>query len=93
MGSSAELNFPGERSRGDDVTEEEIRVGDLSFVEALRMFWPLLLLQLVLAIVALVDLARRREVRHLPKPAWVIVVVLLQTLGPILYLALGRGDE
>jgi hypothetical protein len=53
----------------------------------------LIALQLVLMIWALVDLARRKTVRHLPKAAWVLIVLFVSTIGPIIYLAIGRGEE
>jgi len=61
--------------------------------EILIKFWPLLALQLGLAIAALVDLRKRRTVKHLPRAAWVAIIVLGECLGPILYFALGRGEE
>lgn len=61
--------------------------------ELLRNLWPLITLQLVLMIWALVDLARRKTVRHLPKAAWVLIVLFVSTIGPIIYLATGRGEE
>jgi hypothetical protein len=53
---------------------------------------PLLLLELVLMIVALVDLIRRKRTKG-PKWVWVLVVVLVSTIGPIVYLLFGREEE
>jgi hypothetical protein len=53
---------------------------------------PIVLLQLILMIVALVDLIRREKPRFLPKWAWAIVIVLGELLGPIVYLIFGRGE-
>jgi ABC-type molybdate transport system permease subunit len=52
----------------------------------------LALLTLVIMIVALVDAITRRQdqVKHLPKFAWVIFIVMLPLLGSILWFALGR---
>ena len=54
---------------------------------------PLLLVDLVLIAVALVDWARRSRYRHLTRWVWLLVIVLLSTLGPILYLTLGRAED
>jgi hypothetical protein len=51
----------------------------------------LVLVQLSLQVYALVDVARRERVAALPKWGWVLVIVLGEILGPILYLALGRS--
>jgi hypothetical protein len=51
----------------------------------------LLVVQLSLQVYTLVDVARRARVSALPKWGWVLVIVLGEILGPILYLALGRS--
>ena len=61
--------------------------------EILLKFWPLLALQFGLAIAALVDLRKRKTVKHLPKAAWAVIIILGECLGPILYFAAGRGEE
>jgi hypothetical protein len=53
---------------------------------------PIVLLQLILMIVALVDLVRRVKTRFLPRWAWAIVIVFGELLGPILYLFVGREE-
>ena len=52
---------------------------------------PIILLQLVLLVVALIDLARRERTRG-PKWVWVLVIVFINVIGPILYLVLGREE-
>jgi Phospholipase_D-nuclease N-terminal len=51
---------------------------------------PLLLIQVGLIVWALVDLAKRERVKGGSKIVWVLVVVLFEFIGPILYLAWGR---
>jgi hypothetical protein len=51
---------------------------------------PLLLIQVGLIVWALVDLAKRERVKGGSKIIWVLVVVLFEFIGPILYLAWGR---
>ena len=64
-------------------------------MEQIRQFLPFLipiiLLQLVLLVVALLDLARRERTRG-PKWVWVLVIVFVNIIGPILYLMLGRDE-
>ena len=62
-------------------------------LDTLRMFWPLLALQLVLLVWALIDLIRRREVKGLPKWAWALIIILINLFGPIIYFVAGRGEE
>lgn len=51
---------------------------------------PVLVLAVLLIGWSLVDIARRRTVKYLPKWAWVLIVLLVTPLGPILYLVVGR---
>jgi hypothetical protein len=56
---------------------------------------PLVFLELSLMIFALVDLLRRDEsqLRHLPKWAWGVVIVVVNLIGPIVYLLIGREES
>jgi hypothetical protein len=54
---------------------------------------PLLLIELALAVVALVDWTRRRTYRVLPRWGWLVVILFVGIVGPILYITLGRGEE
>lgn len=51
---------------------------------------PVIVLAVLLIGWSLVDIARSPAVRHLPKWAWVLIVLLVTPLGPILYLVIGR---
>ena len=62
------------------------------FIQFLPYVIPLVLLQLILMIVALVDLSKREKVRWFPKWLWVIFIVLGELLGPAVYLIAGRED-
>jgi Phospholipase_D-nuclease N-terminal len=48
--------------------------------------------QIALFIWALVDLVRRPRPALLPRWGWLVVIILFELLGPIFYLALGRGE-
>ncbi len=63
------------------------------FQEILRMIWPLLMFQFLLLLWAIIDLLKRRNVKHLPKWAWAVIIILVNLFGPIAYLVLGRGEE
>ena len=53
---------------------------------------PIALIQIALAVVALLDLVRRRETNG-PKWAWVLAIVLFGLIGPVLYLTMGRKED
>ena len=54
---------------------------------------PLVILELGLMIFALVDLVRREKVRAAGKLVWALIIILVSTIGPIVYLIGGRGEE
>lgn len=58
----------------------------------LPLIAPLLIIELVLLVIALVDLIRRQEVRYLPKWGWALIILFISMIGPIAYLILGRQD-
>ncbi|OIO92905.1 MAG: hypothetical protein AUK03_09085 [Anaerolineae bacterium CG2_30_64_16] len=53
---------------------------------------PIIVLQLALMIFALIDLARRERTRG-PKWLWVVIIVLGELIGPILYFVIGQEEE
>jgi len=62
-----------------------------TLVEYLPFLIPILLLQLVLMVWALVDLSRRERTRG-PKWLWAIIIVLGELIGPIVYFLFGREE-
>lgn len=59
----------------------------------ITMLLPLIILQLALMIFALVDLSRRKKVARGSKLLWTIIIIFINTIGPILYFVLGRKEE
>lgn len=53
---------------------------------------PLVIIELALMIIALWDLIKREHTRG-PKLLWVLVILLVNFIGPIIYLVIGRQDE
>lgn len=62
---------------------------NISLQEIIPFLIPLIILQLGLAIYCLIDLKKRAATRG-PKWMWVIIIVLGELLGPIVYLVYGR---
>lgn len=60
----------------------------------LMLIIPLVALELILLIVALVDLIRREPERiRGSKLMWGLIVLLAGVIGPILYFVLGRKEQ
>lgn len=59
--------------------------------ELIPLLIPIAIIQLGLMIWALIDLARRERTKG-PKWVWVLVIVLINLIGPIVYFVVGRED-
>jgi hypothetical protein len=53
---------------------------------------PILIIQLILLIVALVDLTRTEQTNG-PKILWVFIILFVNIIGPILYFVIGRRNN
>ena len=62
-------------------------------LEILPFLIPVILIQLALMIAALIHVLRHPQYRFGTKTMWILIVVLLQIIGPIFYFAFGRGEE
>lgn len=69
----------------------------LSFLAAdilqyLPVLIPVLILELVLAITALIHVLKHRKFKFGTLAMWVVIVLLVQIIGPILYFTVGREN-
>lgn len=58
--------------------------------ELLPFLIPLIVLQAILMITALIMIIRQESFKYLNKIAWILIVVLFNLVGPILYFVLER---
>lgn len=61
--------------------------------EIILLVIPLVVIQLGLLGFALYDLVKRNRVRGGNKLLWGVVIVLVNIIGPILYLTIGREEN
>lgn len=61
--------------------------------EYLPFLIPIVILELALAITALVHVLKHPNYKFGNKVLWIIVVLLIQIIGPVVYFLFGRGDE
>jgi uncharacterized membrane protein len=54
---------------------------------------PVLLIELGLMVFALVDVVKRKRVRGDNKVVWILIIILVNLIGPIIYLAIGRKED
>ena len=62
------------------------------FQQILPLVIPIVIIQIILLVVALLDLIKQRATRG-PKWMWAIIIPFVQIIGPILYFTLGRKEE
>jgi hypothetical protein len=62
------------------------------YAQYIPLLIPIILLELGLMAFALFDLSKRTATRG-PKWVWILIIVLLNLLGPILYFLFGRQEE
>ncbi len=68
-------------------------MADLTPLQIVALLAPIVLIQLGLMIAALIDLERsERRVRGGSKLVWVLVIVLVNLIGPMLYFVAGRDE-
>ncbi len=61
--------------------------------EYLPFLLPLLALQLGLMLAAVIHILRHKTYRTGSRTMWLLVAILINIIGPILYFALGRKEE
>ena len=59
----------------------------------LALLLPIIILEFILAITALIHVIKHPNYRFGNKAIWIIVVLFIQILGPIFYFIFGRGEE
>lgn len=62
-------------------------------IEYLPFIIPIVLVELILMVIALIHLLKHRNFRFGNQIMWILIVVFLQIIGPILYFTIGRGEE
>ncbi|SDO19761.1 Phospholipase_D-nuclease N-terminal [Psychrobacillus sp. OK028] len=53
---------------------------------------PVIIIQLLLVIVAVIDLVRVKHTNG-PKWMWAIIIIFINIIGPIIYFIVGRRNE
>jgi hypothetical protein len=64
-----------------------------SVLSILPFLVPLFLLEIGLLVFALIDIIRRKKVTGGSKIVWIVIIVLIEIIGPIIYLMVGRKEE
>jgi len=62
-------------------------------MEYLPFLIPILLVEIALALTALIHVIKHPNYRFGNKVIWIIVVLLVQIIGPVVYFVFGRGQD
>ncbi len=60
--------------------------------QILPLLVPIIVIQLILLVVALLDLRKQTTTRG-PRWMWAIIIIFVNIVGPILYFVLARKEE
>ena len=71
------------------MTPEQLK----TIIGVLPFLIPLFVIQLALMVIALVDLFKRENMKSNTRLIWVFVIILINVIGPIVYLLAGRKDK
>jgi hypothetical protein len=69
-----------------------MNLGDMEIGKLLALLIPVILLELGLLVWALLDVIRRERVKGGNKVVWILVIVLINIIGPIVYFIFGREE-
>lgn len=64
-----------------------------SVMDIIKLVWPLIIIQLAVQIYAIVDIFKRGKTKNLNMAVWLIIVLLGEILGAVIYLLVGRSEE
>jgi hypothetical protein len=62
-------------------------------IKYLPFIIPFILLQYALLAAALVHILRHQNYKRGNRVLWIIVVIVVNIIGPVLYFTIGRSDE
>lgn len=65
---------------------------DIDFMSILPIILPVIAIGLILVLTALIDLYRHRKTRK-NVLLWTLIIIFVNTVGPILYFVIGRKDS
>ena len=64
-----------------------------SIQEYLPFLIPLVIAEFALAMTALIHVLKHPNYRFGNKVMWIVIVLLIQIIGPFVYFLIGRGEE
>lgn len=64
-----------------------------NILQYLPFIIPLAIIEIALAVTALIHVLRHPNYRFGNKVMWIIVVLIFEFIGPIVYFTIGRGDD
>ncbi|MGB7606124.1 MAG: PLD nuclease N-terminal domain-containing protein [Lutisporaceae bacterium] len=62
-------------------------------IEYLPFLIPIVVVELILVLTALIHIFKHPHYRFGNKIMWVLIVALIQIIGPIIYFVVGRGED
>lgn len=64
-----------------------------TITEYIPFLIPVIIVELILAVTALIHVLKHPNYKFGNKVIWIFVVLLIQIIGPVVYFVFGRGEE
>jgi len=62
-------------------------------MEYLPFLIPLIIIELALAVTALIHVLKHPHYKFGNKPMWIVIVLFVEIIGPVVYFIFGKGDD
>lgn len=62
-------------------------------LDMLPFLIPLFVIQIALMVIAIVDLFKRENMKNNTRIIWLLVIILINIIGPVIYFIAGRKDR
>jgi hypothetical protein len=79
----------GNTGEKEQTVQEELK----PILDMLPFLIPLLIVEVALMVIALLDLFKRENMPTNTRVIWALVIILINVIGPIIYLIFGRKDK
>lgn len=63
------------------------------FVKMMPLLIPILILDVALAIIAVIHVLRHQQYRFGNRTFWLVIVIVLLLFGPLIYFVFGKGEN
>jgi hypothetical protein len=68
-------------------------MNNIEVINLLKIIWPIIAIQFALQIYAIYDILKLKTTKNLTPTIWIIIVIVGEILGPVVYFIVGRSEK